>query len=262
MQTRHLQNLITLQKDKTFDYSGRTNGGEGRFTAGECPLFLTSSGFYGNVKGNAKFDWAAAPMPYYPDVPGAPQNSIIGGASLWVMGGKKPGRVQGRRQILRFPVRRRPPGAPAPGVRLPPDHARGLRKNQGVGLLPEESLARSRVDRTDQQRADGEFARASLRQHGAVARHLGGGDRGGARRSETRQGGAWTAPSSAATRSCVSSSAKRRDRRSAVASSAWALRPERGPGLKRPEQAAGRSTPSWRARQRSRNKSTHASPPR
>ena len=27
-------------------------------------------------------------MPYYPDVQGAPQNSIIGGASLWVMGGK------------------------------------------------------------------------------------------------------------------------------------------------------------------------------
>src|SRR5215207_10196257 len=55
-QTRHLQNLVGLQKDKTFDYSGRTNGGEGRFTSGECPLFLTSSGFYANVKGNAKFD--------------------------------------------------------------------------------------------------------------------------------------------------------------------------------------------------------------
>ena len=102
MQTRHLQNLITLQKDKTFDYSGRTNGGEGRFTAGECPLFLTSSGFYGNVKGNAKFDWAAAPMPYYPDVPGAPQNSIIGGASLWVMGGKKPDEYKGVAKFFAF----------------------------------------------------------------------------------------------------------------------------------------------------------------
>ena len=85
---KHLQTLIDLQKDKTYDYSGRGNAGEGRFTSGECPLFLTSSGFYGNVKGNAKFDWVAAPMPYYPDAAGAPQNSIIGGASLWVMGGK------------------------------------------------------------------------------------------------------------------------------------------------------------------------------
>jgi len=101
-QTRHLQNLVGLPKDTTFDYSGRTNGGEGRFTSGECPLFLTSSGFYANVKGNAKFDWATAPMPYYPDVPGAPQNSIIGGASLWVMGGKKPDEYKGVARFFTF----------------------------------------------------------------------------------------------------------------------------------------------------------------
>ena len=56
LQVKHLQNLIELQKDKTYDYSGRTNTGEGRFTSGECPIFLTSSGFFGNVKANAKFD--------------------------------------------------------------------------------------------------------------------------------------------------------------------------------------------------------------
>jgi sn-glycerol 3-phosphate transport system substrate-binding protein len=44
-----------LQKDKTYDYSGRTNTGEGRFTSGECPIFLTSSAFFGNVAANAKF---------------------------------------------------------------------------------------------------------------------------------------------------------------------------------------------------------------
>ncbi|MGL4974090.1 MAG: extracellular solute-binding protein, partial [Bosea sp. (in: a-proteobacteria)] len=42
---KHLTNLVELQKDKTFDYSGRTNTGEGRFTSGECPIFLTSSAF-------------------------------------------------------------------------------------------------------------------------------------------------------------------------------------------------------------------------
>lgn len=36
VQVRHLEKLIELQKDKTYDYSGRTNTGEGRFTAGEC----------------------------------------------------------------------------------------------------------------------------------------------------------------------------------------------------------------------------------
>jgi len=102
LQVKHLQTLVDLQKDKTFDYSGRTNAGEGRFTSGECPLFLTSSGFYGNVKGNAKFEWAAVPMPYYPEVQGAPQNSIIGGASLWVMGGKSAAEYKGIAKFFTF----------------------------------------------------------------------------------------------------------------------------------------------------------------
>ena len=102
LQVKHLQHLVDLQKDKTYDYSGRTNTGEGRFTSGECPIFLTSSGFFGNVKSNAKFDWTNAPMPYYPDVKGAPQNSIIGGASLWVMGGKKPEEYNGVAKFFTF----------------------------------------------------------------------------------------------------------------------------------------------------------------
>jgi sn-glycerol 3-phosphate transport system substrate-binding protein len=102
LQVKHLEKLIELQKDKTYDYSGRTNTGEGRFTSGECPIFLTSSGFFGQVKANAKFDWTNAPMPYYPDVTGAPQNSIIGGASLWVMGGKKPEEYKGVAKFLAF----------------------------------------------------------------------------------------------------------------------------------------------------------------
>ena len=102
LQVKHLETLIELQKDKTYDYSGGTNTGEGRFTSGECPIFLTSSGFFGNVQANAKFDYTAAPMPYYPDVPGAPQNSIIGGASLWVMGGKSADEYKGVAKFLAF----------------------------------------------------------------------------------------------------------------------------------------------------------------
>jgi len=97
-----LTDLVTLQKDKTYDYAGRTNAGEGRFTSGECPIFLTSSAFFGNVKANAKFAFGSAPMPYYPDVQGAPQNSIIGGASLWVMGGKKADEYKGVAKFFTF----------------------------------------------------------------------------------------------------------------------------------------------------------------
>ena len=44
---------------------------------------------------NAKFAYGIAALPYYPDVPGAPQNTVIGGASLWVMSGKKPDEYKG-----------------------------------------------------------------------------------------------------------------------------------------------------------------------
>jgi sn-glycerol 3-phosphate transport system substrate-binding protein len=49
-----------------------------------------SSALYGNIKRNAKFASGIGALPYYPDVPGAPQNTVIGGASIWVMQGKKP----------------------------------------------------------------------------------------------------------------------------------------------------------------------------
>jgi len=102
LHVKHLQNLIDLQKDKTYDYAGRANASENRFASGECAIFLTSSGYYATAKSTAKFDFTSAPMPYYPDVTGAPQNSIIGGASLWVMGGKKPEEYKGVAKFFTF----------------------------------------------------------------------------------------------------------------------------------------------------------------
>src|SRR6266404_234414 len=102
LHVKHLQNLIDLQKDKTYDYAGRAKAGEARFGSGECAIFLTSSGYYGTAKGTAKFDFTSVPMPYYPDAAGAPQNSIIGGASLWVMGGKKPEEYKGVAKFFTF----------------------------------------------------------------------------------------------------------------------------------------------------------------
>lgn len=49
-----------------------------------------SAGMYSRVSKEAKFAYGISTLPYYPDVAGAPQNTVIGGASLWVMNGKKP----------------------------------------------------------------------------------------------------------------------------------------------------------------------------
>ena len=61
-----------------------------------------SSGLYANVKRNAKFASGISTLPYYPDVQGAPQNTVIGGASLWVMGGKKADEYKGVGKFFAF----------------------------------------------------------------------------------------------------------------------------------------------------------------
>jgi sn-glycerol 3-phosphate transport system substrate-binding protein len=41
-------------------------------------------------------------MPYWPDVPGAPQNSILGGASLWVLRGRPADEYRGVAKFLAY----------------------------------------------------------------------------------------------------------------------------------------------------------------
>jgi sn-glycerol 3-phosphate transport system substrate-binding protein len=89
LHVRHIENLGNMAKQGLFIYKGRGNVPEATFVSGECAMITTSSGFYGNVAKNAKFAYGLSTLPYYPDVPGAPQNTVIGGASLWVMSGKK-----------------------------------------------------------------------------------------------------------------------------------------------------------------------------
>ena len=99
---RHIENLANMAKQGLFVYKGRQNIPEASFVSGECAMITTSSGFYGNVSKNAKFAYGVAPLPYYQDVPGAPQNTVIGGASLWVMSGKKADEYKGVAQFFSY----------------------------------------------------------------------------------------------------------------------------------------------------------------
>ncbi len=106
-----LQNLVELQKDKTFDYSRpHQQPGEGRFTsAANARIDFNVVGLlWPSSRRTPSSPSPSAPMPYYPDVKGAPQNSIIGGATLWVMGGKKPEEYKGVAQFFTFLSRHRP----------------------------------------------------------------------------------------------------------------------------------------------------------
>jgi sn-glycerol 3-phosphate transport system substrate-binding protein len=99
---RHIENLANMAKQGLFIYKGRNSVPQAAFTSGECAMIQTSSGFYGDVAKNARFAYGLSQMPYYPDVPGAPQNTVIGGASLWVMSGKKPEQYKGVAKFFTF----------------------------------------------------------------------------------------------------------------------------------------------------------------
>jgi sn-glycerol 3-phosphate transport system substrate-binding protein len=101
-EVKHIAALAEAQKDKTFDYGGRYAEPESKFLSGECGMLQSSSSFYGNLEKNAKFKFAAFELPYYPDIKDAPQNSIIGGASLWVMSGKTPAEYKGIAEFFAF----------------------------------------------------------------------------------------------------------------------------------------------------------------
>jgi sn-glycerol 3-phosphate transport system substrate-binding protein len=82
---RHIAQLAAWQTDKVFDYSGRATTAEPRFWNGECGIFIGSSATRADIKANSKFEVGYGMLPYWPDVAGAPQNTSIGGATLWVL---------------------------------------------------------------------------------------------------------------------------------------------------------------------------------
>ena len=102
LHVRHIENLANMSKQGLFVYKGRGNVPEASFISGECAMITTSSGFYGNVAKNAKFGYALAPLPFYPDVAGAPQNTVIGGASLWVLSGRNAADYKGVAQFFNY----------------------------------------------------------------------------------------------------------------------------------------------------------------
>ena len=102
LHVRHIENLANMAQQGLFVYKGRNNSADATFVSGECAMTTGSSALYGAVKRNSKFQGGISTLPYYPDVQGAPQNTVIGGASLWVMSGKKPEEYKGVAEFFKY----------------------------------------------------------------------------------------------------------------------------------------------------------------
>ena len=102
LQVKHIQTMGDWAKDGKFVYKGRRNEGGADFRAGTCALFTESSAGYAGIKSEAKFDFGVRPLPYWEGTEGAPQNTIIGGASLWVMAGQTEEEYKGVAAFMNF----------------------------------------------------------------------------------------------------------------------------------------------------------------
>jgi sn-glycerol 3-phosphate transport system substrate-binding protein len=99
---RHMSFLANMSKEGTFTYGGRGDAPNALFTSGRCGMFTGSSGNRANIIKTGQFVFGTSTLPYYSDVKGAPQNSIIGGASLWVFAKKTPEVYKGVTKFFKF----------------------------------------------------------------------------------------------------------------------------------------------------------------
>ncbi len=105
VQVRHIQMLEDLNKKGDFTYFGRKDEPTAKFYNGDCGITTASSGSLADIRKYAKFNFGVGMMPYDETVPNAPQNAIIGGASLWVMKGKDADTYKGVAEFMQFLAR-------------------------------------------------------------------------------------------------------------------------------------------------------------
>jgi sn-glycerol 3-phosphate transport system substrate-binding protein len=98
---KHMQELTDLAQEGVFKYGGRTSEAKAFFTSGECGIYNDSSGGLGDIV-KSGINYGTGPLPYDSTAEGAPQNTIPGGASLWVFAGHSDEEYKGVAAFFNF----------------------------------------------------------------------------------------------------------------------------------------------------------------
>ncbi|WP_027256188.1 sn-glycerol-3-phosphate ABC transporter substrate-binding protein UgpB [Leisingera aquimarina] len=97
-----LDDVASMGKDGLFVYGGRRGDSLPMFTNGECGMWMNSSAYYGSISSQAEFEFGQSMLPLDTKVADAPQNSIIGGATLWVLEGHDEAEYKGTAKFLTY----------------------------------------------------------------------------------------------------------------------------------------------------------------
>ena len=105
VQVKHWENLKKWADEGIFKYGGPVGGDNAppMFYSQECAMIMNSSASRAGVLANAQdFQVGFGMLPYYDDVEGAPQNTIIGGATLWVLSGRPDEEYKGAARFFEY----------------------------------------------------------------------------------------------------------------------------------------------------------------
>lgn len=92
--------LARWQKEGLFTYAGRGSKGDQPIKNGDAAIGLASTGVIGALAKTATFEWGTGQLPRLSGFPRG--NSIIGGATLWVMKGHSPAEYRAVAKFLEF----------------------------------------------------------------------------------------------------------------------------------------------------------------
>jgi len=99
---KHFENLAAWSEAGAFVYGGRRGESLPKFINQECPMWMNSSAYYAAISDQAQFEFGQAQLPHYAEVAAAPQNSIIGGATLWVLQGHESEEYKGVAEFFAY----------------------------------------------------------------------------------------------------------------------------------------------------------------
>ncbi|MCT4684449.1 MAG: sn-glycerol-3-phosphate ABC transporter substrate-binding protein UgpB [Roseicyclus sp.] len=99
----HIQRLADMAEEGLFTYGGRRGDSRPQFVNGEAAMWINSSAYFGGFVADIQdFEFTQVPMPIDTNVRAEPQNSIIGGATLWALRGHEDAEYACTAQFLNF----------------------------------------------------------------------------------------------------------------------------------------------------------------
>lgn len=99
----HIDRIQTMAEEGLFTYGGRRGDSRPQFVNGEAAMWINSSAYFGGFEADIQdFEFTQVPMPTDTSVRAEPQNSIIGGATLWALQGHEDAEFACTAQFLDF----------------------------------------------------------------------------------------------------------------------------------------------------------------